>query len=196
MLLPIPILLSLFETVDTTKANIHARTMALLCSFINYLLLNEPTLHETLKQQTQRVVAIVIEPGIQLPLPQPAWIQLPLPTLPAGKHWLRLNQGYLFEPMVENNTDTPLKGDVTITIKTGIVSAPADERLRWIHIEGDALLAKNLFYLIEHLRWDITQDLANRIGDTPAYWLSALVQARAANLNAVISPFLTRPPLV
>lgn len=179
--------LSLFENIDTVKAQLQHKSALLMCSAINHLLITEPVVHEPLKQQTGRTLLIRWETGIELPLPQPSWITLPVPSLPAGEQYLGLNNDALFEPIAKLDTldllniPTYIKADVIITIKKGIISAPIDQRLRWLHIEGDVLLANTLFNVIKHLRWDITHDIANVIGDIPAYWLSSFVQHNRLN---------------
>jgi hypothetical protein len=174
--------LSLFKSIDTVKAQMQHKSALLMCSVINHLLITEPVVHELLKQQAGRTLLIRWESGIELPLPQPSWTILPVPTLPAGEQYLRLNNDALFEPIIKIDTadlldiSPKIKADVTVTIKTGITSAPIDQRLRWLHIEGDVLLANSLFNLLKHLRWDITHDIANVIGDIPAYWLSYILE--------------------
>ncbi|MEN9912259.1 MAG: hypothetical protein RI956_703 [Pseudomonadota bacterium] len=173
--------LSLFKSIDTVKAQMQHKSALLMCSAINHLLTTEPTIHEPLKQQTGRILFIRWESGIQLPLPQPSWATLPVPNLPAGEQYLRLNDDALFEPISKIDAaglldiTSRIKADVTVTIKAGITSAPIDQRLRWLHIEGDVSLANSLFNVIKHLRWDITHDIANVIGDIPAYWLSYIL---------------------
>ena len=179
--------LSLFEKIDTFKVKIQHKSAILMCSAINHLLITEPVIHEKLKQQIGRTLFIRWESGIELPLPQPSWVTLPVPSLPVGEQYLRLNDDALFEPIIKIDTTNLLdivpkiKADVTVTIKAGIMSAPIDQRLRWLHIEGDVLLANSLFNVIKHLRWDITHDIANVIGDIPAYWLSSFVQHNCLN---------------
>jgi ubiquinone biosynthesis accessory factor UbiJ len=48
-----------------------------------------------------------------------------------------------------------------------------------IRIEGDVQLAAEINWLVDHVRWDVEEDLARVIGDAPAHTL-ALVASRAA----------------
>jgi ubiquinone biosynthesis protein UbiJ len=51
-----------------------------------------------------------------------------------------------------------------------------------VRIEGDVQLAADVSWLIDHVRWDLEEDLARILGDAPAHGLMQAVQAMA---NAV-----------
>lgn len=53
-----------------------------------------------------------------------------------------------------------------------------------VRIEGDVLLAAEVSWLIDHVRWDIEEDLARLMGDAPAH---ALVQAASQMAHALKS---------
>lgn len=57
-----------------------------------------------------------------------------------------------------------------------------------VRIEGDVQLAAEVSWLIDHVRWDIEEDLARLIGDAPAH---ALVQA-ASSMAQAIQQFVGR----
>ncbi|MNT34323.1 hypothetical protein D3C72_1702990 [compost metagenome] len=48
-----------------------------------------------------------------------------------------------------------------------------------IRIEGDVQLAAEINWLVDHVRWDVEEDLARVIGDAPAHTV-AQVASRAA----------------
>ncbi len=51
-----------------------------------------------------------------------------------------------------------------------------------VRIEGDVQLAADVSWLIDHVRWDMEEDLARMMGDAPAH---GLVQAVGAMAHAV-----------
>ena len=57
-----------------------------------------------------------------------------------------------------------------------------------VRIEGDVQLAAEVSWLIDHVRWDIEEDVARLIGDAPAH---ALAQA-AGTLAQAIQQFVGR----
>lgn len=57
-----------------------------------------------------------------------------------------------------------------------------------VRIEGDVQLAAEVSWLIDHVRWDIEEDMARVVGDAPAH---ALVQA-ASSMAQAIQQFVGR----
>jgi len=51
-----------------------------------------------------------------------------------------------------------------------------------VRIEGDVQLAADVSWLIDHVRWDLEEDLARLMGDAPAH---GLMQAASAMAQAV-----------
>ena len=51
-----------------------------------------------------------------------------------------------------------------------------------VRIEGDVQLAADVSWLIDHVRWDLEEDLARLVGDAPAH---GLMQAAGAMAQAV-----------
>lgn len=49
-----------------------------------------------------------------------------------------------------------------------------------VRIEGDVQLAAEINWLVDHVRWDLEDDLARLLGDVPAHWL---VQAARLGLD-------------
>ncbi len=48
-----------------------------------------------------------------------------------------------------------------------------------VRIEGDVQLAADISWLIDHVRWDLEEDLARLLGDAPAHGLMQALQAMA-----------------
>ncbi|NBX54394.1 MAG: hypothetical protein EBQ82_08395 [Betaproteobacteria bacterium] len=58
-----------------------------------------------------------------------------------------------------------------------------------IHIEGDVQLAAEINWLIDHVRWDLEEDLARLIGDAPAHAIGQVMRQLAQALRQ----WLVRP---
>ncbi len=139
--------------LNPLPALLQARAVTVGCSAINHLLHLEPLVQAHLKSHARRTVLLRWES---------LWFA------PAGEQALRINDDLTLSPCMEN---TPAKVDVTISIQSGIVAAPADERLRFVRLEGDVFLAQDLSKVAKELRWDAEHDLARVVGDAPAYWI-------------------------
>lgn len=48
-----------------------------------------------------------------------------------------------------------------------------------VRIEGDVQLAADVSWLIDHVRWDLEEDIARMVGDAPAHGLMQVVRAMA-----------------
>lgn len=52
-----------------------------------------------------------------------------------------------------------------------------------VRIEGDVQLAAEVNWLVDHVRWDLEEDLARIMGDAPAHTLSQAVRSAATALR-------------
>ena len=52
-----------------------------------------------------------------------------------------------------------------------------------VRIEGDVQLAADVNWLVDHVRWDIEEDLARVMGDAPAHTLGQAARNMAAALR-------------
>jgi ubiquinone biosynthesis protein UbiJ len=59
-----------------------------------------------------------------------------------------------------------------------------------IRVEGDVQLAAEVNWLVDHVRWDIEEDLARILGDVPAHTLGQAVRTAVMGLRQFLS---TRP---
>ena len=57
-----------------------------------------------------------------------------------------------------------------------------------VRIEGDVQLAAEVNWLVDHVRWDIEEDLARLIGDAPAHGLAQAVRNALAALRQWLTP--------
>ncbi|GAB1385994.1 hypothetical protein MASR1M59_11420 [Melaminivora sp.] len=64
-------------------------------------------------------------------------------------------------------------------------SALAGERPA-IRIEGDVQLAADINWVVDHLRWDVEEDLSRLVGDAPARALAAVAERIAAALRRFV----------
>lgn len=57
-----------------------------------------------------------------------------------------------------------------------------------VRIEGDVQLAAEVNWLIDHVRWDIEEDLARVVGDAPAHAMAQAGRAIAQALQQFVTP--------
>jgi ubiquinone biosynthesis protein UbiJ len=55
-----------------------------------------------------------------------------------------------------------------------------------IRIEGDVQLAAEINWLVDHVRWDLEEDVARLIGDAPAHTLGQVVRKAAQALRQFV----------
>jgi ubiquinone biosynthesis accessory factor UbiJ len=132
---------------------VQARAAQLACAVVNHLLKQEPTVQAHLKAHVGRTVLL-------------RWDAMLL--APAGAQSFAINTDWTISP----NSEAMIDADVTVSLQAGLLTAAADQRLRHIRIEGDALLAQDLSTVAQRLRWDAEHDLANIVGGTPAHWIT------------------------
>jgi ubiquinone biosynthesis accessory factor UbiJ len=56
-----------------------------------------------------------------------------------------------------------------------------------VHIEGDVQLAAEINWLVDHVRWDLEEDLSRLMGDVPAHTLMQNARAMADALVQFVS---------
>lgn len=124
--------------------------------FLNHVLMQEPQAQERLKRQQGKVVRV-------------SWgaFELPLAATPAG----------LLERAAPGAAP-----DLSVTLADASPLAMAQVLLAGdrprIDIQGDVLLAAEVAWLVDNLRWDVEEDLSRLVGDATAHTLVS--QARAA----------------
>ncbi len=60
-----------------------------------------------------------------------------------------------------------------------------------VHIEGDVQLAADINWLVDHVRWDLEEDLSRILGDVPAHTLVQAVRTFAQGLEQFLSRLQT-----
>jgi ubiquinone biosynthesis accessory factor UbiJ len=78
---------------------------------------------------------------------------------------------------------------LTQTALTDIVATLSQGEKPAVTIEGDVQLAAEVAWLVDHLRWDIEEDLSRVIGDVPAHTLTKVFKTAALGLHAFVARF-------
>lgn len=80
--------------------------------------------------------------------------------------------------------------DLTLTVNEPSPSALLEAALRGdkppVRIEGDVQFAAELNWLVDHVRWDVEEDLARVIGDAPAHALGQAGRRLADGLTQFV----------
>lgn len=61
-----------------------------------------------------------------------------------------------------------------------------------VHIEGDVQLAADINWLVDHVRWDLEEDLSRILGDVPAHTLVQGVRTFAQSLEQFVTRLQTQ----
>lgn len=117
--------------------------------FVNHVLEQEPAARERLASQAGRVLRL-------------QWRQLTM-------QWVATSDGFwALAPTAEHDLLlTLLEPSALALLSQAMQAQPAP-----IRIEGDADFAVELNWLIEHVRWDVEEDLSRCIGQLPAQTLT------------------------
>jgi len=144
-----------------------------LTLLLNHVVASEPEATARLKPHAGAALRLSWLPG-------PAWL-----PQPPGAAW-RVTPAGLFEligdeePPVEALQMTLDAWALADWGLAGAVGAPP------MDVQGDAGFATTLAWLSQHLRWDIEDDLARVVGDTPARLLGQMGRRFAALLRSVV----------
>ncbi len=86
--------------------------------------------------------------------------------------------------------DTP--SDLTLSVTepspVALVQAALAGDKPAVRIEGDVQLAAEINWLVDHVRWDIEEDLARLLGDAPAHGLAQAARNAMAGLRQWLTP--------
>jgi ubiquinone biosynthesis protein UbiJ len=81
--------------------------------------------------------------------------------------------------------------DLTLTITDESPMSLAQAALRGdkpaVRIEGDVQFAAEINWLVEHVRWDLEEDLSRVIGDTPAHYVATVARRVAESLRGFVA---------
>lgn len=108
---------------------------------------------------------------------------------------VRVAPSGLLEAVPRPITDVPEPpDDVTITVQPDAIAAMVQGGvpavMKHVRIGGDAEFAATLGKLAEHLRWDPEEDLAQWVGDAPAYRLAQTARSVVGHANRAATGLL------
>ena len=146
---------------DWVVEEAHRRTVLLL----NHVLMQEPQAMERLVRQKGQVI-----------LTQWRTFTFQVVVTPAGLLDLAAPTG---------------KPDLTIVIADesplAIAQAVMQGEKPAVRIEGDVQLAADINWLIDHVRWDLEEDLSRVIGDAPAHGMTQAARTMAQALRDFVA---------
>ena len=140
--------------------------------FLNHVLQQEPQAQDRLARQTGQVVFF-------------RWraISMRVQATPAG--------------LLELAPETA-PADLTLTVTEASPFALASATLRGdkpaVQIEGNVQLAAEINWLVDHVRWDVEDDLARLIGDAPAHTIGGVARKVTGALRQFIDKAATAKP--
>lgn len=153
---PVPDFLKSFAASLPVPDWLVAEVQNRVVLFLNHVLMQEPQAQERLKRQQGKVVSV-------------NWgaFELPLAASPAG---------------LLQRAAPGAAPDLSVTLADASPLAMAQVLLAGekprIDIQGDVLLAAEVAWLVDNVRWDMEEDLSRVVGDATAHTLVS--QARAA----------------
>jgi ubiquinone biosynthesis protein UbiJ len=136
---------------------------------LNHVLMQEPQAQDRVRRQQGKSARLV-------------WgrFDMTLTASPAG----------LFERPLAATAPTPdLIVRLTQTALPDVVASVSRGEKPAVTIEGDVQLAAEVAWLVDHLRWDIEEDLSRLMGDVPAHTLVKGARAAAQAVQAFASRF-------
>ena len=142
-----------------------------LTLLINHVLGREPAAVARLQPHAGRVVALHAE---GLPALLPPWPALAFRITPAGLlEWCGQ----------EAHVSPDLQVRVQVSNPAGLVMSALSGRAPEVRVEGDARLAADASWLLEHLRWDLADDVHRLLGPGPAQLLAQVGSALREGLE-------------
>lgn len=134
-----------------------------LVLFLNHVLAQEPEAQARLARQQGRVVRVQW---------RDFWIQLAV--TPAGLCDLA--------PVAEHDLLLTVSDDSPFGLMRGALRGETPA----VRVEGDADFAGVVNWLIDHVRWDVEEDLARVLGDAPAHALARAARGAADALRRFV----------
>ena len=108
-------------------------------------------------------------------------------------HWREFEFKLLLTPaglldLAAADTPSDLTLSVTEPSPVALMRAALAGDKPAVRIEGDVQLAADISWLVEHVRWDIEEDLARLLGDVPAHGLAEAARRALAGLRQWLTP--------
>ena len=151
------------ETVQPPQWLVH-ETQQRVVLFLNHVLMQEKAAMERLVRQKGRIARV---------------------------QWRNFNMALLITPAgLFNLAPEGAAADLQLEIADTNPLALAQVALRGdkpaIRIEGDVQLAADIHWLVDNVQWDLEEDLARVIGDTPAHFIGSAARKLAAGLRQFV----------
>jgi ubiquinone biosynthesis accessory factor UbiJ len=133
---------------------------------LNHVLQQEPMAVERLLRKKGQIASI-----------ESAWIAMKLIVTPAGLLDLAPQE---------------LPPDLTLKVldndPLGILKTLLQGDKPRMEISGDVLLAAEVNWLVDHVRWDVEEDLSRILGDVPAHGIMQVLRGLSETLRKFIQP--------
>ncbi len=146
---------------------------ARLVLLVNHVLSREPAAMQRLKPHAGRRVRVEAQGA-------PPW----LPALPAAL--VLVTPAGLFELDDAGAPVPDLQLCLALPDAGQALAALAGDLAPRVRIEGDAVLAADIHWLVDNLRWDLEADLAEAVGPVVAYQVVRAGRALAAALRSLV----------
>ena len=151
------------ETVQPPQWLVH-ETQQRVVLFLNHVLMQEKAAMERLVRQKGRIARV---------------------------QWRNFNMALLITPAgLFNLAPEGATPDLLLEIVDSSPLALAQAALRGdkpaIRIEGDVQLAGDIQWLVDNVEWDVEEDLARVIGDTPAHMIGSAARKLAQGLRQFV----------
>lgn len=152
--------------------------MERLTLFANHVLRAEPAAMAKLAPHAGQVLAVELA-GWPVMLPAPPSLAFRV-TPPGLVEWVE-------EPGAALG-DRPAALRVTVDAKAlpGVLGAVVSGERPEVAVEGDPALAEAVQWVVDHVRWDVEEDLSRAIGDAPARIVSQVASTIAAGLRDAV----------
>lgn len=154
--------------------SLQATVMPRLALLLNHVLSAEPMAGQRLRPHAGKCIRLQLRdvPALVSWLPS----QWSVTVTPAG----------LLEWQPEAATDADLVATLDASNPAQTLGGVLSGQRPRVEVAGDAALAADVSWLIEHLRWDMQDDLARLLGDGPAAQLARIGSSMAAGLREAL----------
>jgi len=141
-----------------------------LLLLVNHVLMQEPEAMNRLARQKGRCVVM-------------QWNQ--------WSFAVRITPAGLFDVLPSSELHTPGSGDlmlwITETSPSSLVQALMTGQKPPVRIEGDVQLAADINWLVDHVRWDMEEDLSRVFGDATAHHMAAFFKRIASAMREFVA---------
>lgn len=167
----------MLETLQSLVAPAVVRRLTLL---VNHVLSSEAVATQRLKPHAGRRVRLEV---VDWPALLPGWPPLVFAVTPAGLlEWREPG-----EPEAAAASAEPV--DLALTLRAAnpaqmVLQALAGQKPQ-VDVSGNAAFAADMSWLMDNLRWDIQDDLAHWLGQTPAHQLGRLGEGIAEAMRGL-----------